>query len=152
MSVNIKRAFSCPRSFSLQRRRLQGGKGMVAEERGRERGREDTYRIRHIVTTAGFRCQKQQRTQSIKLSSRSTMRNYHKRIRRESSHSDGDDGFPKKERKGVRQEQRQAEDGRLTWNAGWGFQVFAVEMLYHYFTFLCGLHPATKQRDTRGFI
>lgn len=38
-----------------------------------------------------------------------------------------------------------AGDGRLTWNARRGFQVFSIEMLYHYFTFLCGLHPATKK-------
>lgn len=40
------------------------------------------------------------------------------------------------------------EGGGLTWNARWGFQVFSIEMLYHHFALLCGLHP--KQEGGRG--
>lgn len=40
---------------------------------------------------------------------------------------------------------------RLTWNAWWSFQVFAVEMLYDYFTFLCGLHPVTQTKEETEF-
>ncbi len=100
MSVNIKRVFSCPRSSSLQQQHHQGGREMVTE-RERE-GEEETYSIvsySALATTASFRCQKQRCTQSIKLSGRSEMRNYHNWIRKEVSHFKGDD-FPRKKGKG----------------------------------------------------
>lgn len=116
MSVNIKRVFSCPRSSSLQQKQQRQGGRETMTERRRERERESGRRrdeerkrpiepsaIQPVATTASFRCQKQQCTQSIKLSSRSKMRNYHNWIRKDVSHFQSDD-FPR--RKGKRGDAR----------------------------------------------
>lgn len=87
MSVNIKRVFSCSRSSSLQQHH-RGGKEMWQREREEERKKATYTTISYsaIATTASFKCQKQRRSQFIKLSSRSEMKNYYNWIRKEASH------------------------------------------------------------------